>query len=104
VLKEGRDRGVLEYLWAGKDKHSVTNTFISALTPGKLFSFTTRSAGDTESGRKQKNEATGSESVLRPASRSSNVLSSGVHATINRASVLQTNKIWRIYSAGQAEE
>ncbi|AUM14587.1 Na(+)-translocating NADH-quinone reductase subunit A [Ketobacter alkanivorans] len=45
VLKEGRDRGVLEYLWAGKDKHSVTNTFISALTPGKLFSFTTTTNG-----------------------------------------------------------
>ena len=45
VLKEGRDRGMLEYLWAGKDKHSVLNTFLSALSPGKLFSFTTTTNG-----------------------------------------------------------
>ena len=45
VLKEGRERGMLEYLWAGKDKHSVLNTFLSALSPGKLFSFTTTTNG-----------------------------------------------------------
>jgi Na+-transporting NADH:ubiquinone oxidoreductase subunit A len=45
VLKEGRDRGMLEYLWAGKDKHSVLNTFISSLSPGKLFSLTTTTNG-----------------------------------------------------------
>ena len=45
VLAEGRDRGMLEYLWPGKNKHSVLNTFVSALTPGKLFSFTTTTNG-----------------------------------------------------------
>ncbi|MEE2732758.1 MAG: Na(+)-translocating NADH-quinone reductase subunit A [Pseudomonadota bacterium] len=45
VVKEGRERGILEYLWAGKDKHSVMNTFLSALSPGKLFSFTTTTNG-----------------------------------------------------------
>lgn len=45
VLREGRDRNMLEYLWAGREKHSVMNTFLSKLTPGKLFSFTTTTNG-----------------------------------------------------------
>lgn len=45
VLREGRERNVLEYLWAGKEKHSVMNTFLSKLTPGKLFSFSTTTNG-----------------------------------------------------------
>ncbi|MGC1510635.1 Na(+)-translocating NADH-quinone reductase subunit A [Ketobacter sp. MCCC 1A13808] len=45
VLREGRERGMLEYLWMGKEKHSVLNTFISSLNPGKLFSFTTSTNG-----------------------------------------------------------
>lgn len=45
VLREGRERNVLEYLWPGKEKHSVMNTFLSKLTPGKLFSFSTTTNG-----------------------------------------------------------
>lgn len=45
VLREGRERNVLEYLWAGREKHSVMNTFLSKLAPGKLFSFTTTTNG-----------------------------------------------------------
>lgn len=49
ALREGRERGVLEYVWPGKNKHSVMNTFISSLTPGKLFSFTTTTNGSPRS-------------------------------------------------------
>ncbi len=45
VLLEGRERGFLEYLWAGKEKHSVTNSFISKLNPGKLLPLTTSTNG-----------------------------------------------------------
>lgn len=45
VLREGRERNVLEYVWPGKEKHSVMNTFLSALTPSKLFSFSTTTNG-----------------------------------------------------------
>ncbi len=45
VLQEGRSRNMLEYLWLGKNKHSVLNAFISSLNPGKIFSFTTTSNG-----------------------------------------------------------
>lgn len=45
VLREGRERNVLEYLWAGTEKHSVMNTFLSKLSPGKLFPFSTTSNG-----------------------------------------------------------
>ncbi len=45
VLREGRERNLFEYLWAGKDKHSVMSTFLSTLTPGKLFPFSTTTNG-----------------------------------------------------------
>lgn len=45
VLREGRERNMLEYLWPGKEKHSVMNTFLSKLTPGKLFPFSTTTNG-----------------------------------------------------------
>lgn len=45
VIKEDRERNVLEYLWLGKEKHSVMNAFLSSLNPGKLFPFTSTSNG-----------------------------------------------------------
>ncbi|MEZ5505473.1 MAG: Na(+)-translocating NADH-quinone reductase subunit A [Gammaproteobacteria bacterium] len=45
VLREGRERNVLEYLWAGNEKHSVMNAFLSKLSPGKLFPFSTTTNG-----------------------------------------------------------
>lgn len=45
ALREGRERGFLEYVWPGKEKHSVANTFLSKLTPGKLMAFTTTTNG-----------------------------------------------------------
>ena len=45
ILLEGRDREFLSYLRAGATKHSVTRTFISTLTKGKLFPFTTTTNG-----------------------------------------------------------
>lgn len=45
VLREGRERKVLEYMHPGKEKHSVMNIFLSKLTPGKLFPFTTTTNG-----------------------------------------------------------
>ena len=45
VLREGRERNLLEYMWPGKEKHSVMNTFLSKLMPGKLFAFSTTTNG-----------------------------------------------------------
>ncbi len=45
VLREGRERGIFEYLWLGKDKFSVLNIFTSKLNPGKKFNFTTTTNG-----------------------------------------------------------
>jgi len=45
VLLEGRERGLLEYLQPGTNKHSVANVFLSKLNPKKLFSFTTSTNG-----------------------------------------------------------
>jgi Na+-transporting NADH:ubiquinone oxidoreductase subunit A len=45
VIREGRERLLLEYLQPGKEKHSVMNVFLSKLMPGKQFSFTTTSNG-----------------------------------------------------------
>jgi len=45
VLREGRDREFMSYLRAGVNKHSITRTFFSAITPGKLFDFTTTTNG-----------------------------------------------------------
>lgn len=45
VLREGRERKVLEYMHPGKEKHSVMNVFLSKLNPGKLFDFTTTTNG-----------------------------------------------------------
>lgn len=45
VLQEGRDREFMSYLRAGVEKHSITRTFVSALTSGKLFSFSTSTNG-----------------------------------------------------------
>lgn len=44
-LQEGNDREMLHYLRAGKEKHSVLNVFISKLTGGKKFAFTTTTNG-----------------------------------------------------------
>lgn len=45
VLLEGNEREMLHYLRAGVNKHSVLNVFISKLTGGKLFDFTTTTNG-----------------------------------------------------------
>ncbi|HEX4937088.1 MAG TPA: Na(+)-translocating NADH-quinone reductase subunit A [Candidatus Kapabacteria bacterium] len=45
VIREGRERNLLEYVWPGAEKHSVLNTFLSKLTPGKLFPFTSTTNG-----------------------------------------------------------
>lgn len=45
VIREGRERNVLEYLSPGSNKHSVLNIFLSKLNPGKRFDFTSTSNG-----------------------------------------------------------
>lgn len=45
VLEEGRQRPMLHYLRAGKDRHSVLNIYISKLFKGKTFNFTTTTNG-----------------------------------------------------------
>lgn len=45
VIREGRERHLLEYVWPGANKHSVLNTFLSTLTPGKRFAFTSTTNG-----------------------------------------------------------
>lgn len=45
VLAEGDDREMMHYLRAGVNKHSVLNIFVSKLTSGKLFDFTTTTNG-----------------------------------------------------------
>ncbi len=45
ALLEGREREFMSYLRAGATKHSVTRTFISALSKGRLFPFTTTTNG-----------------------------------------------------------
>ena len=45
VLREGRERKVLEYMQPGKEKHSVMNVFLSKFMPGKQFPFTTTTNG-----------------------------------------------------------
>jgi Na+-transporting NADH:ubiquinone oxidoreductase subunit A len=44
-LEEGTERELLHYLRAGADKHSVLNIYVSKLSPGKLFNFTTSTNG-----------------------------------------------------------
>jgi len=44
-LEEGTEREMLHYLRAGANKHSVMNLFISKLSSGKLFDFTTSTNG-----------------------------------------------------------
>ena len=44
-LEEGTEREMLHYLRAGVNKHSVMNLYISKLSPGKLFDFTTSANG-----------------------------------------------------------
>ncbi len=44
-LEEGTEREMLHYLRAGAEKHSVMNLYISKLSPGKLFNFTTTTNG-----------------------------------------------------------
>ncbi len=44
-LEEGTEREMLHYLRAGTDKHSVLPLYVSRLTPGKLFNFTTSTNG-----------------------------------------------------------
>ncbi|MBT8138709.1 MAG: Na(+)-translocating NADH-quinone reductase subunit A [Gammaproteobacteria bacterium] len=45
ILPEGRDREFMSYLRAGFNKHSVTRTFISALSRDKLLPFSTTTNG-----------------------------------------------------------
>lgn len=44
-LEEGTEREMLHYLRAGVEKHSVMNLYVSKLSPGKLFDFTTTTNG-----------------------------------------------------------
>ncbi|HAF54244.1 MAG TPA: NADH:ubiquinone reductase (Na(+)-transporting) subunit A [Thauera sp.] len=44
-LEEGTEREMLHYLRAGVNKHSVMNLYISKLSPGKRFDFTTSTNG-----------------------------------------------------------
>jgi len=44
-LEEGTEREMLHYLRAGANKHSVMNLYISKLSSGKLFDFTTTTNG-----------------------------------------------------------
>jgi len=44
-LQEGTEREMLHYLRAGAEKHSVLPLYISRLSPGKLFNFTTSTNG-----------------------------------------------------------
>ncbi len=45
VLAEGREREFMGWLAPGREKFSITNTFISKLVPGKKFAFTTATNG-----------------------------------------------------------
>lgn len=45
VLAEGRERPVLHYLHAGRNRHSVLNIYLSKLFKGKKFDFTTTTNG-----------------------------------------------------------
>jgi Na+-transporting NADH:ubiquinone oxidoreductase subunit A len=45
VLAEGRDRPMLHYLRAGKDRHSVLRIYLSRLIKGKTFDFNTTTNG-----------------------------------------------------------
>ena len=44
-LEEGTEREMLHYLRAGVNKHSVMNLYLSKLSPGRLFDFTTSTNG-----------------------------------------------------------
>ncbi len=45
VLREGRERQFMGWLWPGKNKFSVTNAFISSILPARTFDFTTTTNG-----------------------------------------------------------
>ncbi|MBL4865191.1 MAG: Na(+)-translocating NADH-quinone reductase subunit A [Pseudomonadales bacterium] len=45
VLREGRERGFLEYLSPGIKKHSVSGIYLSSLLPKKLLPYTTSTHG-----------------------------------------------------------
>lgn len=45
VLKEGRERNLIEYLWPGAEKHSATGVFISRFLPRRLLAMTTNTNG-----------------------------------------------------------
>ena len=45
VLAEGRQRPILHYLHAGRNRHSVLNIYLSKLFKGKQFDFTTTTNG-----------------------------------------------------------
>lgn len=45
VLAEGRERPMLHYMHAGRNRHSVMNIYISKLLKGKRFDFTTSANG-----------------------------------------------------------
>lgn len=45
VLAEGRERPMLHYMHAGRNRHSVMNIYISKLLKGKKFDFTTSANG-----------------------------------------------------------
>jgi len=44
-LREGKEREMLHYLRAGSDKHSILNIYISKLTAGRKFAFSTSTNG-----------------------------------------------------------
>ena len=45
VIREGREREFLGWLWPGAGKYSTVNTFLAKLRPGKRFGFSTTSNG-----------------------------------------------------------
>ena len=45
VIREGRERELLHYLRPGADRFSVLNTFLSALTQGRKFAFSSSTNG-----------------------------------------------------------
>ncbi len=45
VLREGRERGIFEYLWLGRNKHSVMNIYVSKFAPERRFDMNTSQNG-----------------------------------------------------------
>ncbi len=45
VLREGRERGIFEYLWLGREKHSVMNIYVSKFAPDRKMDMHTSQNG-----------------------------------------------------------